>query len=101
MDKVRPIMLDEIEPAPSERRALDGAMDLVQDVKVRITVAVGTAHLSVGEFLALREGSVVRLDKLTSDPIDLYLDGKLVARGELMASGEHFAMRVTEIGTVS
>jgi flagellar motor switch protein FliN/FliY len=95
---VRPVLLEELEAAQGERPALDGGMELVHDVKVRLTVAVGATQMTVGELFALKEGSLLRLDKLTSDPIDLYLDGKLVARGELMASGEHFAMRITEIG---
>jgi flagellar motor switch protein FliN/FliY len=96
---VRPVQLEALrEAGESPRPALEGGFELVQDVKVRVTVSVGCVQLSVGELFALKEGATLKLDKATSDPIDLYLDGKLVARGELMASGEHFAVRITEIG---
>jgi flagellar motor switch protein FliN len=96
---VRPVQLEALEPGEaSARPALDGGLDLVQDVKVRLTMSVGGAQVSIGELYALKEGSVLKLDKETGDPVDIFLDAKLVARGELMAAGEHFAIRITEIG---
>jgi flagellar motor switch protein FliN/FliY len=96
---VRPVQLDELKGgAEGPRAALDGSLELVQDVKVRLAVSVGATSLTVGELFALKEGATLKLDKTTSDPIDLYLDARLVARGELMASGDHFAVRITEIG---
>jgi flagellar motor switch protein FliN len=97
-ESVRPVQLEELKGAESSRAAVDGSLELVQDVKVRLTVSVGGTQLTVGELFALKEGATLKLDKTTSDPIDLYLDAKLVARGELMASGDHFAVRITEIG---
>jgi flagellar motor switch protein FliN/FliY len=96
---VRPVQLEELKPGPEAARALvDGSLELVQDVKVRLTMSVGGAQLSIGELYALKEGAVLKLDKATSDPIDIYLDARLVARGELMVAGDHFAIRITEIG---
>ena len=96
---VRPVQLDDLKGgAEGARAALDGSLELVQDVKVRLAVSVGATQLTVGELFALKEGATLKLDKTTSDPIDLYLDARLVARGELMASGDHFAVRITEIG---
>jgi flagellar motor switch protein FliN/FliY len=97
--QVRPVRLEEFPAAPlSERALLDDGLHLVRDVQVRLTASVGALRLSVGELLALKEAAVLPLDKATSDPVDLYLDGKLVARGELMAAGDQFAVRITEIG---
>jgi flagellar motor switch protein FliN/FliY len=96
---VRPVHLEEFQAAAeSARDLLDGGLRLVQDVKVELTASVGSLRISVGELLALKEAAVRPLDKATSDPIDVYLDGKLVARGELMAAGDRFAVRITEIG---
>ena len=96
---VRPVQLEPLsEGAQSARPLLEGSFDLVQDVRVRLTMSVGGAHLSIGELYALKEGAVLKLDKPTSDPIDIFLDAKLVARGELMAAGDHFAIRIVEIG---
>jgi flagellar motor switch protein FliN/FliY len=96
---VRPARLEELVPGAESAQALiEGGMQLVQDVKVRLTMSVGGAQLSIGELFALKDGATLELDKATSDPVDVLLDGKLVARGELMVSGEHFAVRITEIG---
>jgi flagellar motor switch protein FliN/FliY len=98
-ESVRPVQLEELKAGgEGPRSALDGGLELVQDVKVRLTVSVGGTQVSVGELFALKEGATLKLDKATSDPIDLLLDAKLVARGELMASGDQFAVRITEIG---
>jgi len=96
---VRPVQLEKLEERPDAGRALaDGNLDLVQDVKVRLTMSVGGTELSIGELYALKEGALLKLDKATADPIDIFLDARLVARGELMVAGDHFAVRITEIG---
>src|SRR5260221_12321796 len=95
---VRPVQLEEHSSAASGRAAVEGGLNLVEDVKVRLTMSVGAAEISIGELYSLKEGAVLKLDKETSDPIDIFLDAKLVARGELMVSGDHFAIRITEIG---
>ena len=99
---VRPVRLEEIDkPGQLARDLLHGGMELVQDVKVRLVVSVGVAQLPVGELLSMKEGALLKLDKATSDPVDVFLDGKLVARGELMAAGDQFAIRITEIAARS
>ncbi len=96
---VRPVQLEELQVGQeSMRNVLDANMELVQDVKVRLTVSLGGAQISIGELFALKEEALLKLDRATSDPVDVLLDGRLVARGELMASGDHFAVRITEIG---
>lgn len=96
---VRPVRFEEFPPATQTDRALlDDSLRVVQDVKVQLIASVGGLRLTVGELLALKASAVLPLDKATADPVDLYLDGKLVARGELMAAGDQFAVRITEIG---
>src|SRR5687768_4794090 len=96
---VRPAQLQELHADPAPARAVaDGSLDLVQDVKVRLTMSVGGTQVSIGELYALQEGALLKLDKETSEPVDVFLDARLVARGELMVAGEHFAVRITEIG---
>jgi flagellar motor switch protein FliN len=96
---VRPVQLEELQAGrESPRNLLDANMELVHDVKVRLAVSLGGAQITIGELFALKEEALLKLDKATSDPVDILLDGRLVARGELMASGEHFAVRITEIG---
>ena len=67
-------------------------------VKVRLQVRVGQAELTVGELLEARENEVLVLDRTVHDPVDLTLDGKVVARGQLVAVADGtFALRITEL----
>ena len=96
---VRPVQLEELKTLPeSMRNLLDANLEVVQDLKVRLTISVGGAQVSIGELFALKEGATLKLDKTTSEPIDIFLEDKLVARGELMVADDNFAIRITEIG---
>lgn len=95
---VRPVQLEELAGHPeSMRNLLDANLEVVHDLKVKLTISVGGAELSIGELFALKEGATLKLDKSTSEPIDIFLDDKLVARGELMVADDNFAVRITEI----
>src|SRR5258706_15543485 len=83
---VRPVQLEALTGKESARNLLDANMELVHDVKVRLTVSLGGAEISIGELFALKEEGLLKLDKATSDPVEILLDGRPVARGELMAS---------------
>lgn len=92
-----------VELQEAQERAGQGA-PLVADahplhaVKVRLQVRVGQAELTVGELLAARENEVLVLDRGVQDPVDLTLDGKVVARGQLVAVADGtFGLRITEL----
>lgn len=72
-------------------------IELLKNVRVRLTVTVGTCQLSVRELFALSENSVLTLDKDTRAPVDVMLDGKIVARGNLVAVDDAFGVQITEI----
>ncbi|MCO4855924.1 FliM/FliN family flagellar motor switch protein [Herbaspirillum sp. WGmk3] len=78
------------------RKVLDNVNPLHQ-IKTRLSVSVGEVELTVGELLSAREQQVVRLDRTIEQPVDLLLDGRVVARGQLVAVDEHFAVRITEL----
>ena len=67
------------------------------DVPLDVTVELGRAQLSIREFAALAPGSVVGLDKLAGEPLDLLVNGKLLARGEVVVIDDEFGVRITEI----
>ncbi len=83
------------EPArmSSERRALE----LIMDVSMRVTVELGRASLTVEDVLGLGPGSVVELNKLAGEPVDVMVNEQLIARGEVVVVDENFGVRVTEI----
>ena len=72
-------------------------LDLILDVTMRVSVELGRATLTVQEILALGPGSVVELDKLAGEPVDILVNERLIARGEVVMVDENFGVRVTEI----
>lgn len=77
-----------------------GNWPFLGSVKVRVVVRVGAAHTSVGELLELKQGAVLPLDRLVDEPLDVLIDDHVVARGLLVAVGEHFGVRITENATL-
>lgn len=71
--------------------------ELLMDVPLRVSARLGSCRLSVAELLALSAGSLVELDRPATDPIDLFVNDKLVARGEIVAVGEHFGVCITDV----
>ena len=94
-------MHEEIEYAPLEPAPVAGgsAADLgrLQDVPVELAVEIGRTRMTIGETLGLRPGSVVTLNRLAGEPVDLLVNGKPIARGEVVAIDEEFGLRVTEV----
>ncbi|KHK58998.1 flagellar motor switch protein [Ralstonia sp. A12] len=83
--------------APLLSNTLDSGVNPLHRVKAQLTVCVGTATISVGELMAAREQQVLRLDSKVAQPVDLLLEGKVVARGQLVAVDDHFGVRITEL----
>lgn len=96
--QVQRIELDEISPeAVGSRSLFDANLQLIQGVKVALSVSVGNAQLTVGELFALKEKSILSLNKLTTEPVDVLLDGKVVARGELVVVDDYFGVSITQL----
>lgn len=73
---------------------------LFDDVEVAVTVHLGEAVLTIAELCALDTGSVIRLDLKLSEPATLFLKDRPIARGEIVAADDSFALRITEIASV-
>lgn len=73
------------------------SLGLLQDIDVRLTVELGRKQMRLRDVLALGENSIVELDRLTDEPLDILVNGKLIARGEVVAQGNRFAIRVLEV----
>ena len=71
--------------------------DLVLDVPVTVAFEVGHARLPIRSLLQLDQGSVVELDRVVGDPFDLFVNGTLIAHGELVVVNEKFGIRVTDV----
>lgn len=72
-------------------------IDAILDVMLQVTVEVGRARMTIQDLLQLGQGSVVELEKLAGEPLDVYINGRLVARGEAVIINEKFGVRLTEI----
>ncbi|MEB3198133.1 MAG: flagellar motor switch phosphatase FliY [Candidatus Sericytochromatia bacterium] len=72
-------------------------LDLILDVALKVTVELGRTRLPIRDILDLGKGSVVELDKLAGEPVDMLVNGKLIAKGEVVVIDESFGIRLTEI----
>lgn len=72
-------------------------LDLLMNVPLQVTAELGKCKMAVSEILKLGTGSIVELDRLAGGPVDLLVNNKLVARGEVVAIDENFGVRVTEL----
>jgi flagellar motor switch protein FliN/FliY len=83
--------------AMAELESLPKGMDLLSDVNVDVTIELGRTRMLVEDVLRLGEGAVVELDKLAGDPVDIYVNKRLVARGEVLVLNDNFCIRVNDI----
>ena len=92
--------------APAFEELPDGAaanssaepdIDVILDVPVTLSLEVGRAKMSVGSLLRLNQGAVVELDRRAGDPLDVLVNGALVARGEIVVVNDKFGIRLTEV----
>lgn len=72
-------------------------LELILDVPVSLSLEVGRTSMSVGELLQLNQGSVVELDRLAGEPLDVLVNGTLVAHGEIVVVNDKFGIRLTDV----
>ncbi|WP_369838008.1 flagellar motor switch protein FliN [Donghicola sp. XS_ASV15] len=70
---------------------------MLANVKVKMTVEVGRTEITIQDLLRLNEGSVIELDRMAGDPLDILVNGTIIARGEVVVVGERFGIRFGEI----
>jgi len=94
-DGVAAFRLEEFSGAVASTEAT--TMDLVRDVGLDLKIELGRTHMYLEDVLKLRKGSVVPLDKLAGDPVDIFVNGRLIARGEVLVLNDNFCVRVAEL----
>lgn len=72
-------------------------LEFLYDVPLQVSVEVGRARILLKDLLQMGEGSVVELDKMAGEPLDLYVNSRLIARGEAVRVGDKFGIRLTEV----
>jgi flagellar motor switch protein FliN/FliY len=73
------------------------ALELVLDVKVRLTVKLGSCQLPMKEILEMTPGTIIQLDQQAKDPVGLYVNDKLIAHGEVVLVEDAFGIKITKI----
>jgi flagellar motor switch protein FliN len=80
------------------KKPREGAnIDVLMHVPLEVTAELGSCNMSVADVLKLGAGSIVQLDRLAGGPVDLLVNDKLIARGEIVAIDESFGIRITEL----
>ncbi|MCH7720158.1 MAG: flagellar motor switch protein FliN [Planctomycetes bacterium] len=91
-----PFELPDFEAEAADAGARQG-IELLHDVNLRVTVELGRTRMTVEDVLKLGDGSIVELDKLAGDPVDVMVNGRLVARGDVLVLNDTFSVRISEV----
>jgi len=86
-----------VSAAPGQDPAGNVDLGLLSNVSVHMTVEVGNAQITLQDLLRLNEGSVVELDRMAGDPLDILINGTQIAKGEVVVVGEKFGIRFGDI----
>ncbi len=89
----------EVKPKVEARSSSKGqaSLDMLMDVPLKITVELGRTRMSLRQTLELVQGSVIELDRLAGDPVDVFVNERLLAKGEVVVVDDKFAVRITEL----
>ena len=87
--------LEKLSGTPASTEA--ATLDLIRDVDLDLRIELGRTHMYLEDVLKLRKGSVVPLDKLAGDPVDIFVNGRLIARGEVLVLNDNFCVRIAEL----
>jgi flagellar motor switch protein FliN/FliY len=83
------------QPIPKEESSKN--LEFLLDIPLKVSVEVGRSQLMVKDLLQMREGYVIELDKLAGEPLDVYINSRLIARGEAVLVNEKFGLRLTDV----
>ncbi len=94
----QPFQFIELEPDDIGRNPHESMnLDLLLDIPLEIVVELGRTKKKISEVLELTSGSIVELDRMAGEPVDVYVNNKLIAKGEVVVIEEHFGVRIKEI----
>ncbi len=88
---------DELQPGGKDAASGDVKIDAILDVPITISMEIGRSRINIRNLLQLNQGSVVELDRLAGEPMDVLVNGTLIAQGEVVVVNEKFGIRLTDI----
>ena len=92
---IKPLNLEDFSGAPPSNEV--ATLDVIRDFELDLRIEFGRTHMYIEDVLKLRKGSVVSLDKLAGDPVDIFVNDRLIARGEVLVLNDNFCVRVAEL----
>ncbi len=95
LEKLTPFEFKDLSASPPSGEK--ATLELLKDVDLNLRIELGRTQMYLEDVLKLKRGSVVTLDKLAGDPVDVYVNGRIVARGEVLVLNDNFCVRVTEL----
>jgi flagellar motor switch protein FliN/FliY len=94
--KAKALPMDEFGASPVTAKGAPD-LDVIMDIPVRISMEVGNTEISIRNLLQLNQGSVIELDRLAGEPLDVLVNGTLIAHGEVVVVNEKFGIRMTDV----
>lgn len=96
-DPVAPAPMEELMPSAGGGSSDSPDLDVILDIPVNISMEVGNTEISIRNLLQLNQGSVIELDRLAGEPLDVLVNGTLIAHGEVVVVNEKFGIRMTDV----
>ena len=99
-DDIQSAPLESFEPTPASANAAGGTtpdLDVILDIPVTISMEVGNTSIPIRNLLQLNQGSVIELDRLAGEPLDVLINGTLIAHGEVVMVNDKFGIRLTDV----
>lgn len=94
---VQPVQFASFDDSVQATGETNKNLDILMDVKLQLTVELGRAVLPIKKVLELTKGSIIELEKVAGEPVELYANGKLIANGEVVVIEDNFGLRITSI----
>ena len=95
--KIKDVEFPELADSASGRALLPPGLSMLKHVEVTLEVRVGETTLTVAELFALRAGALLKLNRLIDEPVDILLNGEIVAAGQLAVMDDHLGVRISEV----
>lgn len=94
---VQPVQFGSFDESAQIQGELNKNLEILMDIKLQLTVELGRAELPIKKVLELTRGSIIELEKVAGEPVELFANGKLVAHGEVVVIEDNFGLRITSI----
>jgi flagellar motor switch protein FliN/FliY len=95
--KAAAIDLETFDAGGKKGKSIDPDLEIILDIPVNISMAVGSTSITIRNLLQLNQGSVIELDRLAGEPLDVLVNGTLIAHGEVVVVNEKFGIRMTDV----